>query len=530
VTRADGEVGARSEPEERGRGPAVLQVQQLGKTFAGRRVLRDVALSVHAGEVHGLVGQNGSGKSTLIKILSGYHSPDPGGTVSIDGSPVHLPLAPDQTHRHGLAFVHQDLGLAPDASVLENLRIGQFRTRLGRRVDWRHERRVAGQALAEFGVHVDITMPIGRLPPVDRAMIAIVRALQRIGSVDRGVLFLDEPTAYLPRDGLDRLYRAIARVASGGHGVVLVSHKLDEVLQLTDRITILRDGAVVDTVETSAVSEEDVVRRILGFDLVALTAHAPPPDRPAHLTVRGLAGGALHPLDLSVRAGEVVGCTGLLGSGFEDLPYLLFGATPPTAGQVTVGDRTVPGPTLDPVGAMDLGMALIPADRGRDSGVLEASAAENLTLVTLPRFFAHGRLDRKRERARAEQLMVEFGVVPPIPDQKFAEFSGGNQQKIVFARWTERNPSLFLMHEPAQGVDVGARQDIFRRIREDSAHGVTFLVASAEYADLPRLCDRVLVFRHGRVISELSGGDLTEERILEDCFRTAPTTDGRRHD
>ncbi|MCW3005348.1 MAG: hypothetical protein JWQ20_4646 [Conexibacter sp.] len=530
MTLADGRPHPRVERAKSRDDSAVLQVQGLSKTFAGRRVLRDVALSVRPGEVHGLVGQNGSGKSTLIKILSGYHSPDPGGTVRIDGVLTHLPLAPDQTHRHGLAFVHQDLGLAPDASVLENLRIGQFRTRLGRRVDWRHERRVARHALSEFGVDVDVTMPIGRLPPVDRAMIAIVRALQRISSVDRGVLFLDEPTAYLPRDGLDRLYRAIARVASAGHGVVLVSHKLDEVFQLTDRITILRDGAVVDTVETSAVTEDAVVRRILGADLVALTAHSPPPTRPAHLTVRGLSGGALHPLDLTVRAGEIVGCTGLLGSGFEDLPYLLFGATPSTAGQVTVGDRTVPAHRLAPTVAMDLGMALIPADRARDSGVLDASAAENLTLVTLPRFFAHGRLDLKRERARAEQLMAEFGVVPLIPEQKFAEFSGGNQQKIVLARWTERNPSLFLMHEPAQGVDVGARQDIFRRMRQAGSQGVAFLVSSSEYGDLPRLCDRVLVFRHGRVISQLSGEDLTEERILEDCFRTDPTTSGRHHD
>jgi ribose transport system ATP-binding protein len=268
------------------------------------------------------------------------------------------------------------------------------------------------------------------------------------------------------------------------------------------------------------VTEDAVVREILGSELLAFESGARASDRPACLTVRGLGGAGLEPIDLSVGAGEIVGCTGLLGSGFERLPYLVFGAVPAATGEVEVTGTTLTAAALAPATAIAAGIALLPADRARDSGVLGASAAENVTLATLPHYFARGRLRLARERSRAAAVMSEFNVVPRAPEQAFAEFSGGNQQKLVFAKWCELRPRVFLMHEPAQGVDIGARQEIFRRMRDASDEGAAFLVSSAEYADLARICDRVLVFRHGRVVSELSGSELTEERIIQECFRT----------
>ena len=497
----------------------VLSARGVSKTFSGRTVLRDLDIDISPGEVHGLLGQNGSGKSTFIKILAGFHAPDDGASLEIAGRPVPLPLDPGQPHLLGLSFVHQDLGLVPEMTVLENLRIRSFQTGVAWRIQWRRERRYVRVALDRFGLeHVSPRAEIGTLRDVERAMIAIVRALEQLEGQTGGLLVLDEPTAYLPRDGVDRLFDAVRTVAAAGHGVLFVTHRLEEVRALTDRVTILRDGAHVETADTSSLTERDLIERILGRSLGELYPSAHHMRGELALSVDGLSGSVVRSLSLQLRRGEIVGLTGLLGMGQEQVPHLLFGSQRASAGRLELGQRRLDVMRMSPRRAIGEGIALLPANRLREGAAQAATVTENVTLPTLPAYFSRGLLNHRRERRNVAAMMREFQVVPPEPRRVFAKLSGGNQQKALLAKWFATRPRIFLLHEPTQGVDIGAKQQIFAQIRDVAEAGGAVIIASVEYEDLAHLCDRVLVFRDGEVVAELSGADLTEHRIVEQCF------------
>jgi ribose transport system ATP-binding protein len=499
----------------------VLSVRGLSKTFSGRTVLRQVDLDVIPGEIHGLVGQNGSGKSTLIKILAGYYTPDPGGSVSIDGAPVPLPLVPRQSDALGLSFVHQDLGLAPTMTVLENLRVGHYDTGALWRMRWGRERKTVTELLKQFDAdHISPDALILALPAVDRAMVAIVRALDRIGQHRRGVLVLDEPTVYLPRDGIERLFATLRRVTEAGFGVIFVTHRLEEVRAVTDRVTILRDGVLVDTAPTSELSERDLLERILGRALGQLYPSPHDVQRDVLMEIDLRASEVVSEFQLQLRRGEVVGLTGLLGMGQDRVPYLLFGAGGQSEGSFTLAGRRHDLRSLSPRRAIDAGLALLPADRLQQGSAQEASVLENVTLPMLSQFFSGGLLHHQQERRRVSEVLTAFQVAPPDPGKKFAELSGGNQQKALVAKWFQVEPTVLLLHEPTQGVDVGARKQVFQRIRDFADAGGAILIASVEYEDLAHLCDRVLVFRHGRAVAELRKPNLSESMIVEQCFKT----------
>jgi ribose transport system ATP-binding protein len=497
----------------------LLSATNVSKTFGGRPVLRNVDLTLRRGEVHGLLGANGSGKSTLIKILAGYHHPDAGGRIEIDGKEVSFPLKASD----GLAmsFVHQDLALVSDATITENLRLGRYETGFGWRVSWRKERRKVADSLRRFGIAAGPDTLAGELRPVEQALVAILRALEELSSHNGGILVLDEPTAYLPRDGVGRLFDAVRDIAAQGFGVLFVSHRLDEVRALTDRVSVLRDGALVLSTETGDLSEKDMVNAIVGFELEEL--YPEPRDREVMqraIHVESLGGRVARDVSFELRKGEILGLTGLVGMGWEEVPYLLFGAEASTGGTITIADaETVDASTLTPRRALSQGIALLPADRRRDSGVAEASATENLTLPTLARHFIRGRLRTADERRYADRKMREYQVSPLSPNAALGTFSGGNQQKVLLAKWLETTPAVLMLHEPTQGVDVGARKNIFGRIQEAAAEGAAVLLASAEYEDLAHLCDRVLVFRHGRIAAELEGALLTQDRIIDRSYR-----------
>jgi ribose transport system ATP-binding protein len=497
----------------------------MSKTFSGRQVLRDIQLDVLPGEVHGLVGQNGSGKSTLIKILAGFYTPDPGGTLTIDGNEVPLPLIPRESDKLGLSFVHQDLGLAPTMTVLENLRVGHYDTGPMWRMRWGRDRRRVQELLGQFQAgHISPDALVLSLPAVDRAMVAIVRALDRIGEHKRGVLVLDEPTVYLPRDGVDRLFNTLRRVTEAGYGVIFVTHRLEEVRVVTDRVTILRDGGLVDTAPTRGLSERDLLERILGRALGQLypTPHEVQGDVVMDAEIS--TGDGLSDVRLQLRRGEVVGLTGLLGMGHDRVPYVLFGAGGATQGGLRMGGREHNLLDFSPRRAIAAGLALLPADRLQSGSAQEASVLENVTLPTVSRDFKGGILRHQQERRRVMTLLHDFRVTPEDPDKRFAELSGGNQQKALVGKWFQVDPRVFLLHEPTQGVDVGARKQIFERIRDFAAGGGAVLIASVEYEDLAHLCDRVIVFRHGRAVSELHKPNLTESMIVEQCFKTEAGT------
>jgi ribose transport system ATP-binding protein len=505
----------------------VLSVRGLSKTFSGKRVLRDVELDILPGEIHGLVGQNGSGKSTLIKILAGYHTPDPGGSLSIAGQTMQLPMSPRHSEASGLSFVHQDLGLAPQMTVLENLRVGHYETGPLWRVRWRRERATVRAMLREFGVdHILPDAPVVSLREVDRARIAIVRALHQIREHRTGVLVLDEPTVYLPRDGVQLLFSTLRRVTAAGFGVLFVTHRLEEVHAVTDRVTVLRDGARVDTARTPDLSEMDLLERILGRAVGELypSTHEVAGDVVLAVTVQ--AGEGVRDFHLELRRGEVVGLTGLLGMGHDRIPYLTFGAGQEAHGEIAIRGERHELRHFTPRQAINSGLALLPADRLQNGGAQEASVRENVTLPTLSRYFRRGILHHRQERSGVRQLLDAYQVSPPEPDRVFAELSGGNQQKALVAKWFQVDPRVLLLHEPTQGVDVGARKQIFERIRDFAQAGGAILIASVEYEDLAHLCDRVIVFRDGRPVSELRKPHLSEEIIVEHCFRTGSLAAG----
>jgi ribose transport system ATP-binding protein len=495
-----------------------LEAAHLSKSFGGVRVLSDVSLRVKPGEIHGLVGSNGSGKSTLIKILSGYHAPDPGGSLKVRGQDVPLPVPPDRATRVGLSFVHQDLGLIPQLSVLENLRVGRFTSHPGWRISWREERATVRAALKRFDLNVSPETKVQRLSSIERVLLAVVRAFSDLEHAPGGVLLLDEPTAYLPRDGVDRLFAAVRRAAAEGAGVVFVSHRLEEIGMLTNSVSVLRDGELVGTAETATLTEPDLVEMIVGSKITTATFD-PKSEGEILLRTHAVSGRVAQEVTLELHRGEVLGLTGLMGMGHEEVPYLLFGAEPAT-GELELDGERMPVSDMSPRRAIGSGVALLPGDRQGASGAGTLSVTENVTLPTLERFFTGGFLRPKRERARVLEVLRAYDVRPVAPARKLETLSGGNQQKALVAKWLERKPTIFLMHEPVQGVDVSAREEIARVIADIAAQGGSVLLSSCEYEDLARICGRVLVFRHGRVTSELAGNTLTKERIIERCYAT----------
>ncbi len=496
-----------------------LRFRGLSKTFGAARALDDVDLEIARGEIHGLVGRNGSGKSTLIKVLSGFHVPDEGASLEIGGRSVALPLPSVEAYRLGLAFVHQDLGLLPELSVVENIRIGRFRTGPGWRINWKAERALVAQALERFGVRVAPETQVGQLREVDRALVAIVRGLIDLQSHENGILILDEPTAYLPRDSVEQLFKTVRSIAANGTSVVFVSHRLDEVMSLTDRTTVLRDGKVVGTLTTVGSDEEELIELILGGQLEDFYPEPSEPQSGVALKISNLSGAVAKDLTLDVYEGEIVGLTGIAGAGYDEVPYLLFGARPASAGTVEVGTTALRHDQLNPKATMKAGMALLPADRQRNSGVGDLTLTQNVSLPVLSSFFSGGRLRQRAEREKVGGLLNDYTVRPPLPEAKMGQLSGGNQQKALLAKWLQRNPPVLLLHEPTQGVDVGAKKDVFERLRAAAVGGAAIVFSSAEYEDLAHLCDRVLVFHGGRVAATLTGADLTEERIVEQCYR-----------
>jgi ribose transport system ATP-binding protein len=512
--------------------PPALVISNLSKSFGGARALDGVSLSIEPGEVHGLLGENGSGKSTLIKVLAGYHSPD-AGSLSVYGQPVKLPLRPGQFRSLGMDFVHQDLGLIPSLTVIENLYVGELASPRHRlHISWTSERRKARKTFAHYGLRIDVRARVSDLTPVERALLAIVRAVEGmrtgLGSANGcgGILVLDEPTVFLPRAGIDQLFALVREIATSGASVIFVSHDLDEVREITDRTTVLRDGRVVGTVVTAETSEVELVRMIIGRHLEMLDAS--PHDllrRDVEIAVQGLTGGTLRNVSLELHEGEVLGLTGLVGSGFEEMPYFLFGAWRAESGRLRLHGLVHELANLSPAAALAAGIALVPADRQEDGVIGSLPVYDNILMRSFRVFFRAGVLRRRQMLRRAQQMMSDFDVRPADPRMIYSSLSGGNQQKALLAKWLGRNPRLLVLHEPTQGVDVGARQQIFSLIREAAAQGTSVICASSDYEQLAAICDRVLIFARGRIVEQLVGEAVTKERITERCYNSVVLSD-----
>ncbi|MEU8251388.1 sugar ABC transporter ATP-binding protein [Nonomuraea sp. NPDC048916] len=502
----------------------ILEIRNLAKHFGGVRALNGVDLTVNSGEIHGLLGQNGSGKSTLIKVLAGFHPPEPGAQLRINERDVSLPLAAGDFRALGMRFVHQDLGLINSLSVLENLLIEDLSTTGHWAISWRQKRRAARELFEKYGVRIDPDSTVDDLRPVERAMLAIVRAVSSMMDADHsrsgGLLVLDEPTVFLPRDDTELLFSLTRKVAATGAGVLFVSHDLDEVKALTDRVTVFRDGAVVGTGRTQDLGHDDLVQMIVGHQVSSVRHPSLEEIKRSAVVaqVTDVSGQQVKNASLTVHAGETLGITGLSGSGFEDLLYLLFGLSPSARGTLTIEDVTYEIANLDPARALRAGLALVPADRKRDGAVLSLSVLDNVSMQVLDDYQS-GPILRRRALARESRRVLDrFDVRPADPTLTASSLSGGNQQKVVMAKWLQTRPRVLLVHEPTQGVDVGAREEIYAVLRQAAQDGMAVLCASSDHEQLSLICDRVLIFRQGAIIAQVAGADVTKERISELCY------------
>jgi ribose transport system ATP-binding protein len=497
-----------------------LELRSLSKTFAGVHALKDVSLTIGRGEIHGLVGQNGSGKSTLVKILTGFHRPDAVGEMVLWGKEIHFPLR--EPLNPALAAVHQDLGLIPELSVLENFTVtSHFGSRPGRPLSWSKVRRSVSAALDEVGIALDLNAKVADLSQAQRALLCVGRALYdaRISGHQGGTLFLlDEATAHLDHAGASELLATMKRMTALGNSAVLVSHRLREVVDVCDEITILRDGEVAGQLHSANASAEAIVQLMLDRKL-----QQPYPPKGAHataetvLSVRDLNCGGLRDISLELHRGEVLGVTGLVDMGQDELPYAIIGASERKAtGEVALMGRSV---RLKPTNLRVNRIGIVPADRRTSGAWMDASVTENLSLTALPSIAGTLLLNRRREQAHATTIANRFGVRPPAITRELSTFSGGNQQKVVLGKWfgITPPPEIMLLHEPTQGVDAGARWDILQVIAEATALGMAILYFSSDHEELANVADRVMVLDYGKVAAVLSSDEVTEERIVAAC-------------
>lgn len=503
-----------------------LELRALSKSFGSARVLRDASLSVAPGEVHGLVGENGSGKSTLVKILSGYHAPDPGGSLLIDGLPVDLPVRPAAVRRFGLSVVHQDLGLIDEFSVVENLRVGMFQVgRFSRAIRWRKERSLAAESLSSLGAEINPDARVGDLPAAQRAEVAIARALQH-HEPGRGVIMFDESTRALPPEPRRHFHSLLREIVARGGSVLLVSHQLEEVLEHTDRVSVLRDGQVVAAgLSTADLTERELIRLMLGRELTRepRPPRAARPDAAPAIRIENLSGNVITGASLSIGAGEVVGVTGLLGSGFEEIPYLLAGARAARSGMLSLDGSSIDLTRSSVRRLLAAGVALVPERRDSEGLAFSETVLDN---VTLPRVTTRSRgplLTRSWQRQEVARVASELALRPPDPGMLVGHLSGGNQQKVLLGKWLCGEPRLLLLHEPTQGVDVGARRDLEAAIGRAAQRGTGVLLAGLDAGELSCLCDRVIVVQAGTLRDELTGA-LSPERIIDAVYGNGRAT------
>jgi ribose transport system ATP-binding protein len=503
-----------SRPDREAEAPVALSVQGLRKVYPGTQALKDVDLSVRYGEVHALCGGNGCGKSTLIKILSGVVPAD-AGSLTINGRDLDIAeLTAKTSYELGFRVVHQDPPLYPDLSVAENMMLGsQYPTSKVNRIAWGKVRRRAQELLDRFHVPAEPDTLLRDLPVSVRTQVAIASALQDVED-GRCIVALDEPTAALPAAEVELLLAAVRRLAAMGHAIIFVSHRLDEVMAVTDRVTVMRDGQVFKEHRTQALSEAELIESILGRRAEEIRAQrsTAPVGEPI-LTVRGLTAGPVQAVSFDVHAGEILGVAGLLGSGRSELLSAIYGGLKRSAGDVRLRGQESNFRSMDK--AIEAGVVMIPEDRPRGAAFLDMTLNENLDVGVLQRYWRGLGFKRAQMRRDADELRTKFGVKSPSGAVAMRALSGGNQQKTILARWLRRDASVLLLDEPSQGVDVGARADIYAAVRSVTAAGGAAVVVTSDLEELAQFVDRAIVLHNGRLIADVSRQELTAHRLNE---------------
>ncbi|HWV01916.1 MAG TPA: sugar ABC transporter ATP-binding protein [Devosia sp.] len=485
----------------------LISARGISKSFAAIEVLRDVDLDLRRGEIHALLGENGAGKSTFAKILAGVHRPTRG-TLSLNGEQVDI-NSPITAQKLGITLIHQEPISFPDLSVAENLVLGRTRGAALGRVRWAEMTREARQLMDLLGVRIDVTKPMRGLSIADQQMVEIARAL----ASDSRLIIMDEPTAPLTPKEVETLFGIARRLRDEGRTIVFISHRLEEVRALCDRVTIFRDGNKVATEEIGNLTDGDIIRLMIGRPLREYMKKQGTSIGEVALMVDGLTlPGVFHDISFEVRKGEIVGLGGLVGAGRTDVARAIFGVVPATSGTVTIDGKAVS--ITDPSQAIDLGLAFVPEDRAIAGIFRTLSVEENIT-AAVPRRIAPGRIIRRAiEKALAQESVRKLRIRLASLRQPIGELSGGNQQKAILARWLLTDPSVLILDEPTRGIDIGVKAEFYDMIGELAAGGRAILLISSELPELLALCDRVLVMSEGRLTANIARADATQESIM----------------
>jgi rhamnose transport system ATP-binding protein len=487
---------------------ALLKLTDISKSYQGLQALRGVSFDLARGEVHALVGENGAGKSTLIKTITGAVVPDRG-TIEVSGVPLEL-NDPARSRELGIRAIYQQPALFPDLSVTENIALGLEPEGAWRRIRWGRRRSQARALLARIGARIDPETEVRRLTMPEQQLVEIARAI----GADARILIMDEPTASLSEQEVENLFRVIRELRADGVGIIYISHRLEELPQVADRVTALRDGALVGTHPMSRVDRAELIRMMVGREISAGFPKRPVERGATRLEVRGLSSRAegIRDVSFDVRAGEILGLAGLIGAGRTEAARLLFGLAPKDAGEVRLDGRPID--VRSPADAVAHGIAYVPEDRRRHGVILEMSVADNATLAVLRRISMWGWLDFGKEAALAAEYVDRLGVKTPSIAAAVGSLSGGNQQKVALARWLATAPKILILDEPTQGIDVGAKAEIHKLMGDLAARGLAIVMISSELPEILGMSDRIAVMHAGRVVGVVDRAAATQESIL----------------
>lgn len=490
----------------------ILQLKNVVKTFPGVTALDGVDFAVRPGEIHALIGENGAGKSTLIKIITGVHQPDEGDII-LDGEIITLE-GPRDGQQHGIATIYQDPTVFPDLNVVENVFMGHHRQRgVSHQIQWDEMYAETEELLESLDLDIDPATRMEELNAAERQLVEIAKAL----SFDSRILIMDEPTSSLTPEEIDQLFEVIRQVREAGSTVIFISHKLEEVSEISDRLTVLRDGNYIGTSETVEVTRDEVIHMMVGRDLSEMFAEEEQPTQSTSgstkLSVEGLTKqGEFSNIDLELRGGEIVGLAGLVGAGRTEVAEAIFGLKGIDGGEVAVEGRRVN--ITEPAEALDEGIAYLPEDRQQNGLVSEMTITENVSLPVLDRISERGLLNKKKEEDLTEEYIDLLDIKTAGFWQTAKQLSGGNQQKVVLAKWLATNPQVLILDEPTKGIDVNTKASVHRLMRDLTAEGLAILMISSELPEVLAMSDRVLVMHEGEISAKLEAEEASQEKII----------------
>jgi rhamnose transport system ATP-binding protein len=491
----------------------ILELKNISKSFSGVEVLHNVSFELRPGEVHALLGENGAGKSTLVKIITGVHHPDKG-EILLHGEPVHFSDA-RESRQAGIAAIYQELSLFPDLDVAENIFVGRQPVTVGGRVDWRKLYTEAGKLLESLGVKLDLKQKARTLSIAQQQMVEIARAF----SINAQILIMDEPTSSLTLHEVDDLFRLVRRLRAEGTAIIFISHRLEELYLLADRVTVLRDGSYVDTRSMKDVTRDDLIRMMVGRTITNLFPKQEVRAGDVILKVENLSrAGSFHEVSFELRRGEILGLAGLVGAGRTNVARAIFGVEPATGGSIQVDGREVL--ITSPQQAIQLGLAYVPEDRQLHGLIPAMPLTPNISLPILHHFAQLGWLQDKSERKSAYDAALQMEVRANNIWQLARELSGGNQQKVVLAKWLSTNPRILILDEPTRGIDVGTKAAVHGLMSKLASEGMAILMISSELPEILGMSDRVIVMREGHVTGHFSRAEATQENVISAATQT----------